>query len=323
METTQTIVSATSDSQEIKQLLSQLPKTVWFEEYDIYQQHGSWYLAALIESTLTTQQLFQARDDDIIIATPPKAGTTWLKSLIPSIVNCPKDGDDVPDPLVKNNPHMVVRTLEISCFNRNQNPDLSTMPSPRIFHTHLPYNALPDSIKNSQCKIVYMARNPKDAFVSLWHFTNRTRTSFQGPYPIEKAFESFCNGSHPFGPYLDHVLDYWNESLIVPEKILFLTYEEMKRNPKQEVGKLASFVGKSLANDGELDNVLWRSSFDRLKNLEVNKTGSEPHTGLAYNSFFRLGTIGDWKNYFTPEMQQRLNQIANLKFEGSGLDLDI
>ncbi|PIA50765.1 hypothetical protein AQUCO_01200184v1 [Aquilegia coerulea] len=316
--TTESPLLGASDSQDIFNLLSQLPKQITWFEIELYQWQGSWYWPPHLEAALAGQTFFEARDDDIIIASSLKAGTTWLKSLVPCIINLPVDEDN--DPLIKNNPHEVVSTLEIGVFQGKQN--ISILPSPRIFHTHLPYNSVPDAIKNSNCKIVYIARNPKDVFVSLWHFMNIFRTQEQGPFSMDKAFESFCNGVHSFGPNLDHVLEYWNKSLVLPQKILFLKYEELKLNPKEQVLKLASFLGKSLSNN-ELDNILWRSSFERLKNLDVNKSGNSSGFSIPNSSFFRLGTTGDWKNYFTPEMQERLDEIVRLKCEGSGLTLDI
>ncbi|CAI0558061.1 unnamed protein product [Linum tenue] len=63
---------------------------------------------------------------------------------------------------------------------------------------------------------------------------------------------------------------------------MFLKYEELRRNPKDQVRKLVSFLrkpfGTTTATDGDNDEVvvekvLWRSSFGRLKELEVNKNG--------------------------------------------------
>ncbi|KAF5187074.1 Sulfotransferase [Thalictrum thalictroides] len=320
MTTTQASLLPTSDFQDISILVSKLPKQIWFGHYELCKWEGSWYSPPVIEGALAAQSHFEARDDDIIIASSMKVGTTWLKSLIPSIMNCTQ-GNDHDDPLIAKNPHNVVHTLELQVYPKKQ--DISTLPSPRILHTHLPYNSLPDSIKNSNCKIVYIARNPKDVFVSLWHFMNKLRTEDEGPFPIEEAFENFCSGAHFYGPYLDHVLEYWNKSRTLPHKILFLKYEEMKRNPKEHVGNLASFLGKPFANNEELEIVLWRSSFGRLKNLEVNKSGTVFSSGFPNSSFFRLGTTGDWKNYFTPEMQECLDEIVRLKYEGTGLDLEI
>nr|GEU58652.1 ribonuclease H-like domain-containing protein [Tanacetum cinerariifolium] len=41
----------------------------------------------------------------------------------------------------------------------------------------------------------------------------------------------------------------------------------------------------------------------------VNKEGKLP-CGEDSNAFFRNGKVGDWKNYFTPEMVDRLDKIS-------------
>ncbi|KAG2705315.1 hypothetical protein I3760_05G046300 [Carya illinoinensis] len=53
-------------------------------------------------------------------------------------------------------------------------------------------------IEDSACKIVYVCRNPKDTFVSLWHFLNRVHSMAD---PLEEDFDKFCRGVSPFGPY--------------------------------------------------------------------------------------------------------------------------
>lgn len=196
------------------------------------------------------------------------------------------------------------------------------MPSPRLFRTHLPYTMLPESIKShNNSKIVYITRNPKDTFVSQWHFFNSIRTVEEGPLPLLQMFDKFCNGVHAFGPFHDHVLEYWKESVRRPEKILFLKYEELKRDPRGEVKKLALFLGRRFGKEEEVDKVLWRCSFERLKSLEVNKNGVDPWVGFPKSAYFRLGVVGDWKNSLTEEMKERLDQITSKIMEGSGLDL--
>ena len=207
-----------------KPLLDQLPKESFWDN-PLYQWDGFWYRAYHLEAALALRSQFTARHDDIILASPMKTGTTWLKALCFCIVQrqliCEQNGqkvdeetlansdeEDHKDPLVKNHPAVYVQTLEIQVFTAKPPPNISGMKSPRLFHTHLPYSALPDSIKNSKCKIVYIARNPKDTLVSMWHFFNKLRTPEQGPYLFEKAFECFCKGICHFGPFFDHVLQY-------------------------------------------------------------------------------------------------------------------
>lgn len=323
MEITKSIVMHCSDS--LKPLLDQLPKEKYWGDMDLYKWEGFWYLPRDLEAVMAVQSQFEARDDDVILASSLKTGSTWLKALCFSIMYHQNniDGGENDDPFVKNHPAFYVQTLESQIFVTNSQLDLSGMPSPRLFHTHMAYSVLPDSIKNSKCKIVYITRNPKDTLVSLWHFANSRRTPEEGPFPFDKAFEGFSNGFHPFGPFHDHVLEYWKESLRIPHKILFLKYEELKRNPKEQMKRLASFLGRPIAKEEEADEVVYRCSLERLKNLEVNKNGVDPWNGFNNSSYFRLGAVGDWKSSFTPEMKERLDQITRKKLEGSGLEHEI
>ncbi|MBA0820248.1 hypothetical protein Gohar_022129, partial [Gossypium harknessii] len=306
-----------SSSDFTESMLDQLPMER-FWDIPLYQWDGFWYRSYHLQATMALRSQYIARDDDIILASPMKTGTTWLKALCFSILQ--KDGnaarlngetvgkteeDDrrqIRDPLVDNHPAVYVQTLEVQVFTAKPPPDVSAMESPRLFHTHLPYTALPDSIKTSNCKLVYITRNPKDTLVSMWHFFNKLRTPEQGPYPFEQAFESFINGVSHFGPFFDHVLQYWNQSLKSPNKILFLKYEDLKKDPKDEVKKLASFLGKPFNNEKEVEDVIWRCSLERLKNLEVNKNGIDPWVGMPNSAFFRSGIVGDWKNIMSKEM---------------------
>ena len=134
------------------------------------------------------------------------------------------------------------------------------------------------------------------------------------------VYEEFCSGTVPGGSYFDHVLEYWKEK--EKESLLFLTYEELKEDPEKHVKRLAEFLGCSLASS-EIKEIVKKSSYQRLRNLDVNQNGSEKvhWSGIGFGSFFRQGVVGDWKNHLSPEMVQRLDQIASQKFEGSGLEL--
>ena len=39
-------------------------------------------------------------------------------------------------------------------------------------------------------------------------------------------------------------------------------------------------------------------------------------------SLLRKGVVGDWKNYFTPELNERFENEVLAKLEGSGLEFD-
>ncbi|KAL8463217.1 hypothetical protein ACS0TY_034019 [Phlomoides rotata] len=237
-----------------------------------------------------------------------KTGTTWLKSLALCIIQNPNPNEDI---LTMQNPHFFVPTIESTIYSTKPlQIDIYDSSAPRLLHTHLPYAILPNSIKNSTCKILYIARNPKDTLISM---------PKNDPYPLEKVVDCFCSGVHQYGSFFDHVVEYWMESRRRPEKILFRKYEDMRSDPKGHVLRISKFMGK-LVDEKEVDQVLWRCSLERLKNLEVNKNGSIL-LNVPNTSFFRKGEVGDWNNYLTPEMEERINQISRIKLEAFGLFL--
>nr|GME05086.1 cytosolic sulfotransferase 5-like [Ipomoea batatas]GME20871.1 cytosolic sulfotransferase 5-like [Ipomoea batatas] len=145
---------------------------------------------------------FNPRPTDIILASFPKTGTTWLKSLLYSIIN-PSSLDS----LVNNSPHDLVPCLELDVYGESSKPNiLSSSDDTRIFQTHIPYQLLGKIIESSGCRVVYVTRNPKDTLNSLWHFVNKSKVDEDAPWELEEAVEKFCPGVVPCGPYYEHVL---------------------------------------------------------------------------------------------------------------------
>ncbi|KAK2968020.1 hypothetical protein RJ640_001544 [Escallonia rubra] len=79
-------------------------------------------------------------------------------------------------------------------------------------------------------------------------------------------------GVSEFGPFWDHVLGYWKASLESPDKILFLKYEYMKREPSVHLKGLAKFMGQPFSMEEEkkglVEEILKLCSFENLSNLE-------------------------------------------------------
>ncbi|CAN0896894.1 Cytosolic sulfotransferase 17 [Linum grandiflorum] len=303
---------------------------MFWDTTELRKIQGFWHHSArdLLRSTDAFRANFRpSRDDVVILASSMKTGTTWLKALAHCILF--RD-DEEEDMLTKVNPHPCAPTLEMKVYSHDPTLRPADIDQLRLFHTHIPYSYLPDSIKSYErgCKLVYITREPKDTLVSLWHFFNKALISKQDPiFPLERAVESFCSGKVPLGPYWEHVLEYWEESKRSPDSVMFIKYEDLHRNPKPHVRKLASFMGRPFGDDEEeVDRVIWRSSFDRLKDLDVNKTEPTEKRKLApllkISDYFRRGTIGDWRNYLTPEMAQRVDDITQVKFRGIGLYLE-
>ncbi|WKA11028.1 hypothetical protein VitviT2T_028563 [Vitis vinifera] len=148
-----------------------------------------------------SQQHFQAQPVDIILSSAPETGTTWLKVAI--VTGHHFDGST--NSLLTIMPHECVPLLEVDSVQDpfHRSPNLS------LLATHMPYTSL----------------EPKDAFVSLWHFICKLAPQEGEHVPLEKAPDMFCKGISEYGPYWDHVVRYWKASLECPERVLFLKYE--------------------------------------------------------------------------------------------------
>ncbi|KAF8378549.1 hypothetical protein HHK36_029892 [Tetracentron sinense] len=296
---------------------SSLPVEKWWGDENLYLWQGFWFRLQYLQATQEVHNHFDAVPSDVILASFPKTGTTWLKALLYSIINRSSR-----DSLITNNPHELVPSLEVQIYRRDiasaHSPARS--PSGGIFNTHIPYQLLPETIKTGECRVVYITRNPKDTFVSLWHFVGNSTK----PWPLEMALERFCSGVVPYGSYFDHVLGYWKESLERPKKVFFISYEELKEDPKTHVKRLAEFLGCPFSGEDEeekeVEEIVRSCSFERLSNLEVNKSSDRPTwLPLPYSSYFRQGGMGDHKNYLDPEMIKRIDTITHEKLHGSGL----
>uniref|UniRef100_A0A4W5LI70 Sulfotransferase n=1 Tax=Hucho hucho TaxID=62062 RepID=A0A4W5LI70_9TELE len=95
-------------------------------------------------------QNFQARPDDILIATYPKAGLSQ------------SDVDTAPErqrPIFEKVPFL---ELLIPIYPPGVEVLDNLTTSPRLIKTHLPVQLLPKSFWEQNCRIVYVARNAKD-----------------------------------------------------------------------------------------------------------------------------------------------------------------
>ncbi|KNA09578.1 hypothetical protein SOVF_152340, partial [Spinacia oleracea] len=267
-------------TKEFKQLILSLPKVIGWRTPNLYLFQRFWCQPKEIQAIISAQTHFQAQDSDVIIATIPKSGTTWLKALVFAIVN--RRGfrvDSLEHPLLRANPHDLVPFLEYKVYANDENPNLSNIASPRCFASHVPYNSLPKTMirDNSNCKIVYICRNPFDTFVSIWHFMKKIRPTYLGPFSLEEAFDMYCMGQVGYGPYWDHMLEYWEESLKSPQKVMFFKYEDLKGDVHLQVRRLAEFLGYPFSPQEEkecvVEEITKLCSFQNMKSLEVNKSG--------------------------------------------------
>ncbi|XP_031130121.1 cytosolic sulfotransferase 15-like [Ipomoea triloba] len=222
----------------------------WWGDKHLEQINGFWFMPRYIPIIHRVLAEFNPRPSDVILSSFPKTGTTWLKSLLYSIINRSSLHS-----LVNNNPHDLVPCLEVQVYGDQESSDspthLSSEDTTTLFHTHIPYQLLGKTLESSGCRVVYVARNPKDTLNSFWHFANKWKMAEEAPWELEEAVEKFLRGTVPYGPYYEHVLGYRMASLKNPSKIFFITYEELKDDTKTHVKRLAEFLGCPFAEEDD------------------------------------------------------------------------
>lgn len=311
-----------------KDRVSTLPKDESWTLNDLCNYQGFWYCHGFwnhsnanfsVEAIMALQDDFQAQPTYVFLASHAKSGTTWLKALAFAIMNRTKFklgiGSSPTHPLLTISPHDCVPFIETESFLNN--PSYAN----GLMATHIPYTSLPESIISSGCPIVYICRNPKDVFVSFWHFMNKLKDNSSALITLKNAFELFSRGNTPNGPFWDHVVGYHKASLERPDKVLFLNYEEMQKDANNEVKKFAKFIGYPFTEEeeveGKLEEIIKLCSFEKLKEAsKVNKDGDETFNVISDEIYFRKGKVGDSINYLTTEMIQILDKITKEKYDG-------
>ncbi|XP_020835162.1 sulfotransferase 1C1-like [Phascolarctos cinereus] len=257
---------------------------------------------------------FQAKPNDLLIASYPKSGTTWTQEIVDMIQN---DGDvrkcQRAYTYVRQ-PHLEWKPWLLSTPGLEE---AEKMPSPRTMKTHLPVQLLPPSFWKENTKIIYVARNAKDVAVSYYHLS-RAMSVLPRPGTLDEFIDKFMNGRVLWGSWYDHVKGWWNKKDKHP--ILYLFYEDMKENPKQEIQKILKFLEKDLSEE-IINKIIYHTSFDIMKQNPM--AGYDTiHINIidhSISSFMRKGITGDWKNHFTVSQSEKFDEHYKKKMAGTTL----
>jgi aryl sulfotransferase len=247
----------------------------------------------------------QFRDDDIVIATYAKSGTTWMQQMIAQMLF---SGD--PDlQVAEMSPWVDLRVppKEVKL------PVIEAQTHRRFLKTHLPVDAL---VFSPKAKYIYIGRDGRDV---VWSFYNHHANANQVWYDAINKTPGLVGP--PIDPPPDDVREYWKEWMdkdgypfwsmweVVRSwwairdlpNVLFVHFTDLKHDMEGEMRRLARFLDIEVPDD-RWGPILEYCSFDWMK---ANATQSVPAGGVFWDAgaevFINKGTNGRWRDLLSDE----------------------
>eukprot|EP01084_Bolivina_argentea_P240609 404154_1 len=183
----------------------------------------------------------------------------------------------------------------------------------------------PVKMLNKNSKLIIICRNSKDCAVSYYYFCKKLNIKRdEWMYEWDVCIDQFISGSVGIGyfslnSYWSFYKDYYdlynapNSQFYrnnVDAKMLWIYYEDLIKNPKDQIIKIAKFLDQyQNFNDKEntIQQIIKESSFN-----EMNEK-----SGRNTNKFFRKGNVNDWKNHLTSQQNNDINQLTRDYFDGT------
>ncbi|XP_070070126.1 sulfotransferase 1B1-like [Drosophila takahashii] len=203
---------------------------------------------------------FETRDTDVFLVSGVKTGSTWMLELTWLLLNnldyekAQKNYGMMRSPYLEHSgvdPAVTTDSID-ACDQIQENP--------RLIKSHLPAPLLPRQIWTHGRKTIYVARNPKDVVVSTYHFFSGLKY-WKGS--MDEFVDAFVADKTPFAPYWEHMFDFYR--LRHEKNILFVTYEEMKRDLKDVIWRLSRFLECQDLSDSEMEKLVEHLSFENMK----------------------------------------------------------
>lgn len=171
----------------------------------------------------------------------------------------------------------------------------------RVIKTHLHAGQVPYS---PEARYICVVRDPKDVFVSSYHFVRDGMLGVLMP-PKHKWLGTFLSPDAISGSWAEHLAGWWG--LRQRDNVLFLTYEEMKRDLPGSVRRIATLMGVTLS-EAELASVVQQAGFEHMKSIADRfDLGGLFRGHRAAGRMIRRGQSGVSAEMLSSEEQQRID----------------
>jgi len=234
------------------------------------------------EESFARGAAYSPEPTDVFVATQMKCGTTWMQHLVYQILLRGR-GDLVESGRTL---YAVSPWLEsVKSVSTTDAPIVGTERPSRIIKTHFPAHLCPYL---AAARYIYVVRHPVSCFASCADFL----AGNLGPFcpDLDAIEEWFCSDELMWwGTWPAHV-DGWWELSRQRDNVLFVSFEDMKRDLAAVTRRVAAFLGMSPLADAELEAVLVKCSFEYMRRHDTAFEMHPPHILALDTKLFVRGT---------------------------------
>jgi len=265
-------------------------------------RHLSRVSDVLLRRTLLEREI-TIFSDDTFLTSYPRSGNTWTRFLVGNLIH----------------PQETVSFLNVERIvpdmYKTADMALRRLPRPRVLKSHEPFDP-------RYRKVIYIVRDPRDVAVSNYHWEMKLRSIPEG-YPIEKFVPRWMEPQFwlRIGSWADHV-NSWLGTREGNGSFLLVRYEDLKRDPRAELARMAALLG--VVADGQtLDRAVASSSTERMSEMESRQAGQwvATHHTRQDKPFVRKGAAGGWRSVLSPESVAYLEARWGILMKKLGYEL--
>ena len=243
---------------------------------------------------------FTPRPDDIFVCTPAKCGTTWMQTIVASLLF--PDGA-LPASILQMSPWIEAEFDPVDEVLAR----LEAQRHRRFIKTHTPADGIPWF---PDAKYIFVGRDGRDAFMSMCNHMARFRNDVRDELNAKIAHESvmplppWTGDVHGFFSVwlatrgmLEHVAGFWERRH--QPNLLLVHYNDLKADLAGEMRRLAAFLGARVT-EAQWPQVVERCTFEsmRAREAEIGDFGRVFEGGAK--GFLFQGTNGRWRDVLTP-----------------------